>query len=55
MCEHERLKTVGDRVFCCKCCAELPIEFLLGQNKADDKAEPKKAPARKRTAKKEVS
>lgn len=51
MCEHERLRTVGDRVFCCKCGTELPLEFLLGKNKAED--EPKKAPARKRTKKEE--
>ena len=53
MCEHERLRTVGDRVFCCQCGKELPLGFLLGQNKAEEKAEPKKAPARKRTKKEE--
>ena len=62
MCEHERLRTVGDRVFCCGCGKELPLEFLMQKNKpvkaekqannppADEK--PSKSPARKRTAKK---
>lgn len=51
MCEHERLRTVGDRVFCCQCGTELPLEFLLGEQKKAE--EPKKAPARKRTKKEE--
>ena len=29
-CEHEHLRTVGDRLFCKDCKAELPIEFLTG-------------------------
>ena len=33
MCDHERLRTVGDRVFCCACNAELPLEFLFAKNK----------------------
>ena len=33
MCDHERLKTIGDRVFCCICKAELPLEFLINQGK----------------------
>ena len=63
-CEHKRLRTVGDRVFCCECNTELPLEFLASRNapvKAENSAknaadEPKadKAPARKRTAKKAV-
>ena len=32
-CKHERLRTVGDRVFCCVCKAELPLEFLMAKNK----------------------
>ena len=32
MCNHDRLRTVGDRVFCCKCNEELSIEFLMGKN-----------------------
>ena len=50
MCEHEKLRTVGDRVFCCKCGSELPLEFLLGEQKKTE--EPKKT-ARKRATKKE--
>ena len=48
MCGHERLRTVGDRVFCCQCGKELPLEFLLGKK---EEPEPKKAPVRKRTKK----
>ena len=64
MCDHERLRTVGDRVFCCACGAELPLEFLAAKNnpvkaensakKAADEPKTNKAPARKRTAKKAV-
>lgn len=63
-CNHDRLRTVGDLVFCCGCGAELPLEFLLAKNapvnaekpakKADDKPGTNKAPARKRAAKKAV-
>ena len=63
-CDHKRLRTVGDRVFCCECREELPLEFLLSRNapekaensakKAADKPKADKAPARKRTAKKAV-
>ena len=28
-CKHERLRTVGDRVFCMECREELPLEFLI--------------------------
>ena len=27
-CSHNRLRTVGDRVFCCACGEELPLSFL---------------------------
>ena len=62
MCDHKRLRTVGDRVFCCECKAELPLEFLMAKNKpvkaekqvenmpADDKTS--KSPARKGRPKK---
>lgn len=63
-CNHDRLRTVGDRVFCCGCGAELPLEFLAAKNnpvkaensakKAADEPKADKAPARKRTAKKAV-
>lgn len=49
MCEHKRLRTVGHRVFCCECNAELPLEFLMAKNKpikAEKQAE-KAAPAEK--------
>ena len=61
MCNHERLRTVGDRVFCCQCGEELPLEFLLNKT-APEAAKPVKKPAqsenpdkatpKKRTAKK---
>lgn len=64
MCEHERLRTVGDRVYCCACGAELTLEFLKAKGtpaEAEKQAEkpaeekkPDKAPAKKRTAKKAV-
>lgn len=63
-CDHKRLRTVGDRVFCCECKEELPLEFLLSRNapvkaenranKAANEQKPDKAPARKRAAKKAV-
>lgn len=33
MCEHERLRTVGDDVFCCNCGEKLPLEFLMNKGK----------------------
>lgn len=57
MCEHERLRTVGNDVFCCECGVQLPLEFLLNKGKEKEspaeeiKEEPKK-PARKPAAKK---
>ena len=59
-CKHERLKTIGDRLFCCECEAELPLEFLVvnnGENRPKKAAPGEKTdkPAtRKRTAKKAV-
>ena len=59
-CKHEKLRTVGDRVFCCECKAELPLEFLMaknGKNRTNNPssaAKTDKAPARKRAAKKAV-
>lgn len=48
MCDHERLKTIGDRVFCCICKTELPLEFLINQGKPSEHEppapEPKKEP-----------
>lgn len=60
MCKHERLRTVGDRLFCCDCNEELPLEFLMGNNgeitakKPAPEAKADKASPRKRTAKKAV-
>lgn len=68
MCEHERLRTVGDDVFCCNCGEHLPLEFLMNKGKpakadkaneeapaAAEEAKPakKKAPAKKTTKKTE--
>lgn len=55
-CNHEKLRTVGDRLFCKVCGEELPIEYLTGEQKqaknppAEEKAG--KSPAKKTTAKK---
>lgn len=60
MCEHKRLRTVGDRVFCCDCGTELDLDFLMAQNEQkqvknpSEEAPEKKAPAKKRAAKKAV-
>lgn len=66
MCNHERLRTVGDRVFCCECGEELPLEFLLNKGKPQEQPqeaaegaenavqEQEKPRPRKRTAKKAV-
>ena len=66
-CKHEHLRTVGDRLFCKDCKAELPIEFLTGgepeepetpavvTETAEIPPKPKKtgkSPAKKRTPKK---
>lgn len=55
MCSHDRLRTVGDRVFCCECGEELDIAFLEGKNStknASDNTGKDKAPAKKSRAKK---
>ena len=64
MCEHGRLKTVGDRVFCCVCGTELTLDFLLAKNKpakaenrankTDEELKADKPSPKKRTAKKAV-
>lgn len=59
-CSHDRLRTVGNRVFCCNCNEELPLEFLTGksgENPVNNPApveEKDKPTSRKRTAKKAV-
>ena len=59
-CDHERLRTVGTRIFCCGCGLELPLEFLIAKNgeKQPAKAVPAektdKAPAKKGRPKKAV-
>ena len=40
MCDHERLRTKGDRVYCCNCGAELPLDFLMNQGKPAEPPEP---------------
>lgn len=37
-CKHERLRTVGDRVFCMECNEELDIAFLEAKNGANKPA-----------------
>ena len=60
MCEHGRLRTVGDRVFCCECGKELDLEFLASKNgknsakKPAEEAKTDKPTSRKRTPKKAV-
>lgn len=65
-CKHEHLRTVGDRLYCKDCKAELPIEFLtaayedVAEEPKGDQPEvqeapavnKKKAPAKKAPAKK---
>ena len=55
-CNHEKLRTVGDRLFCKVCGEELPLEYLTGEQKQakNPPAEEKtgKSPAKKTTAKK---
>lgn len=59
-CKHERLRTVGHRVFCCECGQELDLEFLMaknGKNSANNPAKESKTDkptTRKRAAKKAV-
>ena len=52
-CKHERLRTVGDRVFCCACNEELPLAFLIAKNGENSQEEKTEKP-RKRAAKKSV-
>ena len=57
MCEHDRLRTVGDRVFCCDCGKELDIAFLESKNNArntSNEAKTDKPSAKKTRAKKAV-
>ena len=63
-CKHERLRAIGDRLFCIACNKELPIEFLETRNASLNAQEPVKNPSddaktdkpttKKRTAKKIV-
>ena len=63
-CKHERLRAIGDRIFCCSCNAEVSIEFLESRNTSLNAQEPAKNPSdeaktnkptsRKRTTKKVV-
>ena len=63
-CNHENLRAVGDRIFCCSCNAELPFEFLISRGTSLNAQEPVKNPSddtktykptsKKRTAKKGV-
>ena len=41
MCDHKHLKTVGHRLFCLDCGAELPIEFLTQPKEKPVKRNPK--------------
>ena len=45
-CKHDRLRTVGDEVFCCECGEKLTLEFLESKGKPAEE-QPKK-PARKK-------
>ena len=49
MCKHGRLRTVGDRVFCCECGEELPLEILTGEKPASEAAEQVKNTAQEET------
>lgn len=51
MCEHKRLKTVNNRLFCMDCGAELPLEFLTAPKAKPEK--PKKQTTKKRDPKDE--
>ena len=56
MCNHEILKTVGNRLFCKVCGEELPLEYLTNGQKwgkeAPEEEKQTKTPGRKRAAKK---
>ena len=47
MCEHERLRTVGNRVFCCACGEELPLAFLAARSAPKPVEKPKEKAAKK--------
>lgn len=51
-CKHERLRTVGDRVFCCGCGAELPLEALTGGQKQGQKPPEDEQPVKSTVKKK---
>ena len=57
-CNHERLKAIGDRLFCKDCGTELPMEMLIVGVKQAEKPvaeeKPDKPSTKKRTAKKAV-
>lgn len=47
MCEHERLRTVGDRVYCCACGVELPLAFLTAKSERPEEEKLKNKAAKK--------
>ena len=55
-CRHEKLRTVGDKLFCKDCGKELPLEYLVNGTKQAEKpaeeAKPDKSTSKKRTANK---
>lgn len=55
-CKHERLRTVGDNVFCVECGEELPLEYLYsskkGTGKAGQSASPEKVTPENKTPRK---
>lgn len=63
-CKHERLRAIGDRIFCCSCNAELTTAFLESLNTSSnaqervknpsDESKTNKPTSKKRTAKKTV-
>ena len=59
-CKHERLRAVGDRIFCCSCNAEVTDEFNASLNaqkpvkNPSEDAKTDKLTSKKRTAKKAV-
>ena len=51
-CNHDRLKSVNGRIYCCICGAEFPLECLTGKHENPEKAQETEKPNR-RKAKKE--
>lgn len=50
-CNHDRLKSVNGRIYCCICGTEFPLERLTGKQEKPEKAqETEKKPVRKRKA-----